>query len=144
MAIKTRPPRPIGAARPSAIFFFFALPGITNGAGTEGYHIPVNLSIMKAPYYFSYLADAAPKVLETPLNGAAGQIELPMSREQEIATTLPEFGISGTESLFHAQFSRTKYMLPRHHRPERGMPKPESNSAECCQMGATSVIQHIA
>ena len=61
---------------------FFALPGITNGPDTEGYHVPVNFSIMKALYYFSYLADAAPKVVETPLNGVAGQVELPMSSAQ--------------------------------------------------------------
>ena len=61
---------------------FFAVRGITNGADTEGYHVPVNFSIMKALYYFSYLADAAPKVLETPLNCVAGQVELLMSSAQ--------------------------------------------------------------
>ena len=38
---------------------------------------------MKALYYFSYLADAAPKAPETPLNGVAGQVELPMSSAQQ-------------------------------------------------------------
>jgi len=62
---------------------FFPLPGISNGAIAEGYHVPFNFSIMKALYYFSYLADAAPKVEETPLNGVAGQVELPMSSSQQ-------------------------------------------------------------
>ena len=61
---------------------FFALPGITHGAETEGYHLPINFSIMKALYYISYLADAAPKAVETPLHGVAGQVELPMSSPQ--------------------------------------------------------------
>jgi len=62
---------------------FFALPGISNGAAAEGYHVPFNFSIMKALYYFSHLADAAPKAPETPLNGVPGQVELPMSSAQQ-------------------------------------------------------------
>jgi len=64
---------------------FFALLGISNGAAAEGYHVPFNFSIMKALYYLSHLADATPKVPETPLNGVAGQVELPMSSAQQNA-----------------------------------------------------------
>jgi len=62
---------------------FFALPGISNGATAEGYHLPFNFSIMKVLYYLSHLADAAAKIPETPLNGVAGQVELPMSSSQQ-------------------------------------------------------------
>ena len=64
---------------------FFPLPGVTDGAGAEGYHVPVTFSIMKALYYLSYIADAAPKVPETPRNGVPGQVQLPMSVTQTAA-----------------------------------------------------------
>jgi len=62
---------------------FFALPGITNSAEIEGYCLPANFSVMKALYYFLYLAEAAPKIFETPVNGVAGQVELAMSSAQK-------------------------------------------------------------
>jgi len=68
---------------------FSALPGISNGAAAEGYRVPFNFSIIKVLYHFSHLADAAPKVPETPLNSVVGQVELPMlSAQQNVPAAL--------------------------------------------------------
>ena len=56
---------------------FVAQPGVSAGATAEGYYSTLNFTIMQALYYMSSLAETAPDLPETPINGVPGQVTLP-------------------------------------------------------------------
>jgi len=64
---------------------FVPVPNVSDGAAREGYHPTQNITILKALYYLSRHADAANLLPETPINGVAGQVSLPMAGNSSAA-----------------------------------------------------------
>jgi hypothetical protein len=62
-----------------------ALPGISLGAAAEGYHIPVNFTVMQALYYLSALAETSENLPETSINGIPGEVILPLAGNSSTA-----------------------------------------------------------
>jgi hypothetical protein len=77
---------------------FVARQGISEGAAYEGYCSTTGFSVMKALYYLSALAEATPKLPETPIGGLAGQVTLPYAGNSTTAAPMiqqPQLGNAG-------------------------------------------------
>jgi hypothetical protein len=56
---------------------FFALEGFSVGAQAEGFHLPDGMTILKALYFFTHLAETAPIAPFISTCGVPGQIDVP-------------------------------------------------------------------